>query len=86
MTKGIANLDRTHKFSTNDDPRKPPTKKQLEVIKLICEGMGSIEIAKVMGISDATVDTHRSNVMHKLGIHSVAMLVRWAIRHGLVEA
>jgi DNA-binding CsgD family transcriptional regulator len=52
---------------------------------LIAEGRSSVEVAQVLSISARTVDTHRQNLMGKLGIRSVAGLTRFAIRHGLLS-
>lgn len=43
------------------------------------------DVARWLGISVKTVDTHRTNLMRKSGLHSIAELVRYAIRHGLVD-
>jgi DNA-binding NarL/FixJ family response regulator len=59
------------------------TAREREVLQLIAEGKSSAEVAEVLCISVRTVDTHRHNIMGKLGIHSVARLTRFAIRHGL---
>ena len=59
--------------------------REIETMRLIAEGKSSKEIAVSLGISVKTVDTHRSNLLRKLKVHSVAEVVRYAIRHGLVE-
>ena len=56
------------------------TPREREIIQLIAEGRGSKQVADALGISIKTVDTHRANLMRKLGIHSVSELVRYAIR------
>lgn len=61
------------------------TDREREVLQLIAEALSSKEIARVLGISLKTVDSHRSNLMEKLDIHKVSGLVRFAIRAGLVE-
>jgi DNA-binding NarL/FixJ family response regulator len=61
------------------------TDREREVLQLIAEGLSSKEIAKMLGVSLKTVDSHRSNLMEKLDIHKVSGLVRFAIRAGLVE-
>lgn len=69
-------------------PRAPQSrvgKREREIIQLVAEGRSSASIAARMHISPATVDTHRRNVMRKLGIHSIAELTRWAIREGLTS-
>ena len=57
--------------------------REREVLQLIAEGHSSGEIAQRLFISARTVDTHRHNLMQKLGIHSIAGLTKFAIRHGL---
>ena len=60
------------------------TDREREVLQLIAEGNSSREIAEMIGLSCKTVETHRANLMEKLGIHKVTGLVRFAIRAGLV--
>jgi len=62
------------------------TDRQREIVQLISEGNSSKEIASVLGISVKTADTHRSDIMHKLDCHSVAGLVRYAIRNHIIDA
>lgn len=59
--------------------------REREVLQLVAEGKSSKEIATRLQISAATVDTHRRNIMRKLGSHSVAELTKIAIREGLTE-
>ena len=61
------------------------TDRELEVLKAIAEGLSSQEIGKQLHISARTVDTHRTNMMKKLGVKKVVGLLRWAIKWGLVE-
>jgi two-component system, NarL family, response regulator NreC len=60
------------------------TPRETEILQLVAEGMTNQEIADLLFISPATVDTHRKNIMTKLDIHSVAGLVKHAIRHKIV--
>jgi len=62
------------------------TPRQREVLQLIAEGHSSKEIAHRLGLSLKTVETHRTELMERLGIHGVAGLVRYAIRVGLVRS
>jgi len=62
------------------------THREREVLQLIAEGNSSKEVAALMGVSLKTIESHRSSLMTKLGIHKVAALVRFAIREGLIEA
>jgi DNA-binding NarL/FixJ family response regulator len=61
------------------------TARQLEVVKLIAEGMINREIATELVISEKTVERHRANILEKLGMRDRVELTRWAIRRGLVE-
>lgn len=61
------------------------TPRQLEVLILIAEGYSTKDIARTLGISVKTVETHRAQLMERLGIHDVAGLVRHAIRTGIVK-
>jgi DNA-binding NarL/FixJ family response regulator len=58
--------------------------RQLEVLKRIAESKTTKEIAEVLKISPKTVETHRAELMKRLGIHDVAGLVRYAIQQGLL--
>lgn len=60
------------------------TPRQREILQLVAEGRNTKEIAFTLGVSIKTVETHRTQLMGRLGIHDVAGLVRYAIRVGLV--
>ena len=61
------------------------TPRELEVIKLIADGLTNQEIGERLGISFKTVDRHRENIMRKLDVHSRIDLVKFAIREGLID-
>lgn len=61
------------------------SRREREVIKLIALGHSSKEIGRLMGISPRTVDTYRSRLMGKLGLHTLADVVRYAVRTGMVS-
>jgi len=65
---------------------EPITGREREVLKLVAEGLSTKEIAGRLDISARTVETHRANLMRKLGLHSVARLTQYAIREGLIDA
>jgi DNA-binding NarL/FixJ family response regulator len=68
--------------------RQPLTRlspRQIEVLRLITEGLTSREIASRLNLSEKTVETHRSAVAQRLGIREVAGLVRYAARVGLTS-
>jgi DNA-binding NarL/FixJ family response regulator len=61
------------------------TPRQREVLQLIAEGCTNREIAHRLDISVKTVESHRTRLMNRLGIHDIAGLVRYAIRVGLIQ-
>jgi len=61
------------------------TSREREIIQLVAEGKSSKEIAAMLGISVKTVETHRSNLMRKLDVHSVSELVRYAIANKIIR-
>ena len=70
---------------TGEDPTAGVlSPRETEVLQLIARENGSKEIASHLGISLRTVDAHRSSLMKKLDIHTIAGLVRYAVRAGLV--
>lgn len=59
--------------------------REREVLILVVEGRTSKEIARLVGVKPATVDTYRSRIMAKLGVEDLPSLVRFAVRHGLIK-
>ena len=60
------------------------TRREDEIVQLVCEGFGSKEIAKCLHISVKTVENHRHNIYRKCEVDNIAALMRHAIRQGLV--
>lgn len=60
------------------------TLREREILQLIAQGETSGEIAEKLHISPRTVDTHRTNLMKKLGVKSKTELIRYALEHGIV--
>jgi DNA-binding NarL/FixJ family response regulator len=60
------------------------TPRQLQVFRLVADGQSTREIARRLKLSVKTVETHRGEMMKRLGIHNVVVLVRYAVRVGLV--
>lgn len=60
------------------------TNRERMILQLAAEGYSGSEIAQRLTISARTVETHRSNLMHKLGLHSQTELVRYAMRRGIL--
>lgn len=61
------------------------TAREREVIQLLAEGKTSKEVAVTLNLSVKTAETHRTNLMRKLNLHSVADLTRYAVRNGIVQ-
>ena len=66
-------------------PKDELTPRELEVLKLIAEAYTNRQIADALSLSEKTVESHRGNVLAKLGMRDRVELVRYAIRRGLVE-
>jgi DNA-binding NarL/FixJ family response regulator len=69
----------------DDETTSPLTARQADVVRLIAQGRTVRETATTLGVSAKTVDTHKTNLMRRLGIHNKAELVLWAVKEGLVE-
>ena len=67
------------------DPIDLLTSREREVLQMLAEGKTNKEIATVLNLSVYTVDAHRGRIMEKLNLHSINELVRFAVRHGLVD-
>jgi two-component system response regulator NreC len=61
------------------------TPREIEIIRFLAEGKVNKEIAARLGISVRTVEAHRSKIMLKLGVHSLAELIHYAMRHGIAQ-
>jgi DNA-binding NarL/FixJ family response regulator len=62
------------------------TPRELEIIRLLAEGKSNKEVGAKLGIAIRTVETHRANILLKLGLHSLADLIHYAIRHEIIPA
>ena len=77
----------------NKTPRAPKsslglpslTSREREVVQLLAEGRSTKEVACQLNLSVKTAETHRSNIMRKLGLHSVSELVLYAVRNNIVQ-
>ncbi|WP_186766273.1 response regulator [Phaeobacter marinintestinus] len=66
-------------------PAQGLTAREAQILTLIAAGKANREIAEHLGVSAKTVDNHRTNLMRKLGVHSVAELLSYALREGYLE-
>jgi DNA-binding NarL/FixJ family response regulator len=78
------------KNGTPGAPPAPPSRSRLtprerEIVQLLAEGKSTKEVAVALGLSVKTAETHRSNIMRKLELHSVSDLVLYAVRNNIVH-
>src|SRR5271169_2680529 len=89
FTSRVTEMFLANRGSRVTDPadmlRNRLTIREREILQLLAEGKTTKEVASVLGIATKTSDTHRSNIMRKLDLHSIAELVRYAIRNKVVE-
>ena len=79
-------LDRGHNGSNGESPKLPTlTPREREVIQLLAEGKSSKEVACLLNLSTKTAETHRSNIMRKLDIHSIRDLVVYAVKNDIIQ-
>ena len=76
-------------FVANFDQKKKKAElissREREIVQLLAEGNSNKEIARLLSLSLKTVETHRSNIMHKLGLKSITDLVLYAVRNHIIE-
>jgi DNA-binding NarL/FixJ family response regulator len=61
------------------------TLRQREVLRLVAQGKSMKEVAAVLHLSPRTVETHKYEMMHSLGVHTTAELIRFAYQHGMAD-
>jgi DNA-binding NarL/FixJ family response regulator len=71
--------------SKSESSSNPLTLRERQVLQLIAEGKSTKDVASLLGISVKTAESHRTRLMQKLDIHETASLVRYAVRHGIVQ-
>jgi DNA-binding NarL/FixJ family response regulator len=79
-------LDTGYSPTRHNLPKFPAlTGREREVIQLVAEGKSSKEVATLLKLSTKTAETHRSNIMRKLGLHSVRDLVLYAVKNRIIQ-
>jgi len=84
----ISQEDDIHLKSTitiNDEPSNILSEREKEILVLVCKEFASSQIAEKLHISVGTVDTHRKNILIKLGVNNTVGLVKYALRHRLLD-
>lgn len=93
LSPGVADVvleDYLRRIGSDGDPAAPPAPRGLssrerEVLQLIAEGLSTKQIASNLHLSVKTVETHRRQIMDKLGIFNIAGLIKFAVREGLAS-
>ncbi len=79
-------LDKGDTGPSRQPPRLPKlTMREREVIQLVAEGKSTKEVASQLNLSTKTAETHRSNIMRKLGVHSIRDLVVYALKNNIIQ-
>jgi DNA-binding NarL/FixJ family response regulator len=79
-------LHRNNNADSGSTMKDRLTDREREVVQLLAEGNSSKEAAALLNLSVKTIESHRANIMYKLDVHSVAGLVRYAVRNSIVQA
>jgi DNA-binding NarL/FixJ family response regulator len=78
-------LGRTRTASDGEVALPSLTPREREIVQLLAEGKSTKEVASHLDLSVKTAETHRSNIMRKLNLHSVSGLVLYAVRNNMVQ-
>jgi DNA-binding NarL/FixJ family response regulator len=78
-------LDRAHTSSKQEPTLPSLTPRERQVVQLLAEGKSTKEVAVHLDLSVKTAETHRSNIMRKLKLHSVSELVLYAVRNNIIQ-
>lgn len=81
----LQSLESNQKSSQNDSVYNQLTEREIEIIRLIAEGLTNKQIGEKLFISHRTVDTHRTNLMKKLDTSNVAGLIRFAFKNNIIQ-
>jgi two-component system response regulator NreC len=85
LSPGVSSAVMEAYRSKSDKFESPLTPRERQVLQLIAEGKSTKDVASLLGISTKTAESHRTRLMQKLDIHETASLVRYAVRHGIVQ-
>jgi len=86
FTEQVSELMLQGYLSPSGSARGPLTPRERQVVQLVAEGKSSKQISRLLDLSVKTVEAHRANILHKLGLNSVTELVRYAVRNKIIEA
>jgi DNA-binding NarL/FixJ family response regulator len=84
VLEGFLKTGNRHQQEGRAGPRTTP--RELEILRLLAEGKVNKEVAALLGITVRTVETHRAKIMLKLGLHSLAELIHYALHNEIISA
>ena len=85
VSEAVSNATSPAQDGSNSS-RSRLTPREREIVQLLAEGKSNKEVAGYLGISVKTAETHRANIMLKLDFHSLADLVRYAVRNNIIQS
>lgn len=85
LSPGVSRVFVEGYLASSESPADPLAPRERQVLQLVAEGKSSKEIALLLDLTVRTAESYRARIMEKLDIHDTAGLVRYAIRHGLIE-
>jgi two-component system response regulator NreC len=85
VTKAVLTDYLAQRTGQNQSPYDSLTLREKEILRLVADGRTTRDIGDMLCLSEKTVEKHRANLMHKLGLQSLSQLVKYAIRKGLIE-
>jgi len=84
VLRGFLDVEKRSRAALDDEAK--PTAREREILRLLVMGKPNKEIGSLLGITVRTVETHRAKIMLKLGVHSIAELIHFAMDRGLVPS
>lgn len=84
VLRGFLEVEKRSHAALDDEAK--PTAREREILRLLVMGKTNKEIGSLLGITVRTVETHRAKIMLKLGVHSIAELIHFAMDRGLVPS
>lgn len=86
VVNGKSYFDLIHSFNSAESPiaQFKLSEREIEIVKLLCEGLTSLEIANKLFIADETVKTHRKNILKKTGVHNTSQLMQFALNNRII--
>lgn len=82
--KSYFDLIQTFRADEHEVAQIKLSEREIEIVKLLCEGLTSTQIADKLFIADQTVKTHRKNILRKVGVHNTSQLVQFALNNRII--